>query len=208
MCDKRDEIDGVTYASCGWERFYPGSDYVFEGERSIGILCSIRPVYRKLIYHSKANSISQSGRYTVNDSISQLVHEVEGSDIWVERFNRHIESFPKDCHVKVADIFSLFNGKVNEILSADNIHPNAKGYGIIARVVAGLGGRALRDMHPTLSKSAEAPHSRICTFLSIFSQTGFCFTGIVLRSILFFFYCNLIFFHTCEIGTQKQDPPT
>ena len=65
--------------------------------------------------------------------------EVEGSDIWVEKFNRHIESFAKDRHVKVADIFPLFNGNEDELLSADSIHPNAKGYEVIARAVANLG---------------------------------------------------------------------
>lgn len=50
---------------------------------------------------------------------------------WVNRFNQHLESF-EDGNLKVANIYHLFQGKENELLSLDRFHPNARGYALIA----------------------------------------------------------------------------
>jgi lysophospholipase L1-like esterase len=50
---------------------------------------------------------------------------------WVQRFNQHLESF-EDGHLKVANIFRLFEGRQSELISSDRFHPNSRGYVLIA----------------------------------------------------------------------------
>jgi lysophospholipase L1-like esterase len=58
---------------------------------------------------------------------------------WVNKFNsqlRQLELFP---HVKVADLYSAFKGRERELISWDSIHPNQKGYQVIAVALYELG---------------------------------------------------------------------
>ncbi|PTY73831.1 hypothetical protein B5V88_16615 [Heyndrickxia sporothermodurans] len=65
--------------------------------------------------------------------------EIKGVDKWVEAFNHNIESLTKSPLIKVADIHHLFMGKEQEVLSSDHIHPNHRGYCLIANALTKLG---------------------------------------------------------------------
>ncbi|MFZ3589658.1 GDSL-type esterase/lipase family protein [Bacillus sp. DJP31] len=54
-------------------------------------------------------------------------------DPWVQTFNQHVQGFSSIPNVKIADIYSVFKGCENDLLSSDKIHPNGKGYFEIAR---------------------------------------------------------------------------
>ncbi|MCD7035816.1 GDSL-type esterase/lipase family protein [Metabacillus sp. GX 13764] len=61
------------------------------------------------------------------------------ADKWVRKFNQVIQSFRFGEHVKIADLYSAFKNRETEYLSADHIHPNDKGYQVIAEKLAELG---------------------------------------------------------------------
>jgi lysophospholipase L1-like esterase len=51
---------------------------------------------------------------------------------WVQTFNQGLLRF-EDRQVKVVDVFHMFKGKEKSFLSLDGLHPNGKGYALIAR---------------------------------------------------------------------------
>ena len=65
--------------------------------------------------------------------------ELKGSDKWVEAFNHDIERLANPPVIRVADIHDLFLGKEKELLANDHVHPNTKGYHLIANSLHQLG---------------------------------------------------------------------
>jgi lysophospholipase L1-like esterase len=62
------------------------------------------------------------------------------ADKWVRLFNRHLNSFDNGSTIRVADIYSAFKGRQDELLSRrDHIHPNDLGYQEIAYTLFHLG---------------------------------------------------------------------
>lgn len=62
---------------------------------------------------------------------------------WIERFNTHIESFSDMRNLKVANIYDVFKGNEDRLLAADGIHPNGKGYYLMAEEMRKLGYESL-----------------------------------------------------------------
>lgn len=61
---------------------------------------------------------------------------------YVTRFNRYLFGL-SDGYFRVADIYGSFAGREKELLSADGLHPNGKGYRIIAEQLNRLGYKPL-----------------------------------------------------------------
>ncbi|MGM0874092.1 MAG: GDSL-type esterase/lipase family protein [Bacillota bacterium] len=62
------------------------------------------------------------------------------ADKWVRLFNRHLNSFDNGLTIRVVDIYSVFKGRQDELLSRrDHIHPNDLGYQEIAHKLFHLG---------------------------------------------------------------------
>lgn len=58
---------------------------------------------------------------------------------WVGRFNTHIQRLAKRDDVKVADVHNAFLNHEQQFLSLDKIHPNDRGYRVIAEELDRLG---------------------------------------------------------------------
>ncbi|MDR7072339.1 GDSL-type esterase/lipase family protein [Fictibacillus barbaricus] len=58
---------------------------------------------------------------------------------WVNLFNKYIKTFEKFPCVKVGDLYDAFKGREKELVSFDTVHPNKKGYQVIAVVLYELG---------------------------------------------------------------------
>ncbi|MEW9502672.1 GDSL-type esterase/lipase family protein [Jeotgalibacillus marinus] len=65
--------------------------------------------------------------------------QVPQADIWVQKFNEHLQGFSSISNLKVANIYSIFKGNTKTLLSSDGIHPNQQGYDQMARAVYNLG---------------------------------------------------------------------
>ncbi|KMM38410.1 SGNH/GDSL hydrolase family protein [Guptibacillus hwajinpoensis] len=61
------------------------------------------------------------------------------ANYWVQAFNDHIEDCSIEEHVKVADVFTLFRGREEKLLSDDGIHPNDEGQKVIAKALVETG---------------------------------------------------------------------
>lgn len=65
--------------------------------------------------------------------------EIALADTWVRFFNRQLNSFDNGKTIRVADIYSVFKGRQEDLLSKDRIHPNNLGYQEIAHTLTQLG---------------------------------------------------------------------
>ncbi|WP_017380531.1 GDSL-type esterase/lipase family protein [Paenisporosarcina sp. TG-14] len=63
---------------------------------------------------------------------------------WVSKFNLHIKKSEKYSRVRVADIYNAFFSHEQEYLSFDRVHPNDRGYEVIAKSIKNLGIDSLR----------------------------------------------------------------
>jgi lysophospholipase L1-like esterase len=52
---------------------------------------------------------------------------------WVRRFNRYLQRISEEQIQVVTEVFDKFVGRETELLSEDHVHPNRKGYRVIAR---------------------------------------------------------------------------
>ncbi|MGV3489074.1 MAG: GDSL-type esterase/lipase family protein [Tuberibacillus sp.] len=59
------------------------------------------------------------------------------ADLWIHRFNSHLNEYAHYPHIGIADIHSAFLGREQELLNG--IHPNDRGYEVIANVLHQLG---------------------------------------------------------------------
>ncbi|WP_202128516.1 SGNH/GDSL hydrolase family protein [Paenibacillus dendrobii] len=64
--------------------------------------------------------------------------QVEAATLWVQQFNRYINGYWGGNYA-VANIFSSFQGREHELLSFDHLHPNGRGYKVIAEHLHRLG---------------------------------------------------------------------
>lgn len=58
---------------------------------------------------------------------------------WIKKFNSAIQSFNLGQHIRIADIYSAFKHHEEQYLSSDRVHPNDKGYKVMAEKLAELG---------------------------------------------------------------------
>lgn len=58
---------------------------------------------------------------------------------WIHAFNTHLASFSSMPHIGIANIYSPFEGRQKELLSSDHVHPNPKGYKVMAEATYRLG---------------------------------------------------------------------
>lgn len=61
------------------------------------------------------------------------------ADKWIHLFNQTLNGFDDGQLIRVANIYSVFKGKENQLLSRDGIHPNDRGYQAIAKCLSELG---------------------------------------------------------------------
>ncbi|USB33477.1 GDSL-type esterase/lipase family protein [Paenibacillus sp. YPG26] len=64
--------------------------------------------------------------------------QISEANSWVGSFNRYAAQYSSRVY-GFADIFSAFAERGRELLSIDQVHPNGKGYRIIAEQLNGLG---------------------------------------------------------------------
>jgi lysophospholipase L1-like esterase len=76
-----------------------------------------------------------SGPYAVKVvGLYNPLPEFEEAIFWVNKFNEHLRSLHGGS-VAVVDVYDLFLGKEDDLLSDDRFHPNAEGYRLIAERV-------------------------------------------------------------------------
>ncbi|SMF81204.1 Lysophospholipase L1 [Paenibacillus uliginis N3/975] len=63
---------------------------------------------------------------------------------YVIRFNRYLIGLGDGGYFRVADVYSRFAGREQEMLSIDGVHPNTKGHRVIAEQLNQLGYKPLK----------------------------------------------------------------
>ena len=61
------------------------------------------------------------------------------ADQWIEQFNARLLAHTTYPNTKLADIHTAFEGKQNQLLVPGGVHPNDKGYEVIANTLTDLG---------------------------------------------------------------------
>ncbi|MNP64920.1 Spore germination lipase LipC [compost metagenome] len=68
--------------------------------------------------------------------------QIEAASYYVQQYNHYIESFTSGTFA-VANTYDSFRGRERELLTLDRIHPNGRGYRVIADQLNLLGYRPL-----------------------------------------------------------------
>ena len=76
-----------------------------------------------------------SGRLPVQSEISQLSLEGMDDSPFPEGLNTIIRRLVADRNVTLVDLYPLFQGRANELIANDLIHPNDAGYAVMAEAV-------------------------------------------------------------------------
>lgn len=87
------------------------------------------------------NQIKSSSRYPYIIRAVGLYNpypRVDAATQWVQQYNRYISGF-WGRNYAAANIFPAFYGRENELLSLDHLHPNGRGYKVIAEQLNRLG---------------------------------------------------------------------
>jgi lysophospholipase L1-like esterase len=64
--------------------------------------------------------------------------DIDVADKWVRLFNKHLRSFTNG-NIAITDAYHSFKGNEDKFLSCDRLHPNPKGYQVIAEELNKLG---------------------------------------------------------------------
>lgn len=83
----------------------------------------------KALYHIKKNS---NQPYIIRViGLYNPLPQIEEASYYIQQFNHYIERYQRRT-LAVANIYPLFLGRERELLSLDHVHPNGRGYRIIA----------------------------------------------------------------------------
>jgi lysophospholipase L1-like esterase len=115
--------DLITLTAGGNDLIRAAKQYYSDGKAS-GFQTSLQHCHEN--YKSIIN--------TLYNPLPQLAEGIE----WVTKFNQNIQSF-EGHNIRMAKIYAPFLGKEKELLSFDHIHPNARGYHVIAAQLDQLG---------------------------------------------------------------------
>ncbi|MED3564215.1 GDSL-type esterase/lipase family protein [Bacillus xiapuensis] len=90
----------------------------------------------------KIHALNPLQKYTYLIRLLNLYNpfpDIPEADSWIQNFNARLKMFSKIPHIGVADIYHPFAGRQKELLSIDNVHPNAMGYKVMAESTYQLG---------------------------------------------------------------------
>ncbi|GGK32253.1 spore germination lipase LipC [Caldalkalibacillus thermarum] len=68
---------------------------------------------------------------------------------WIKKFNQELKRFEEQPTVKVIPVYKAFKGREGQVLWIDRLHPNAKGYEVIAEELDKAG------YYPLLKKKSD-----------------------------------------------------
>ncbi|MFC0214427.1 GDSL-type esterase/lipase family protein [Paenibacillus chartarius] len=128
------EADLITITAGGNDLIQAALPYVYEGDANIllAALQGYQTNYREmlqLIRDMKGDAWDRSAVVLVG-LFNPLPLMAEAA-VWVRKFNEFLRELA--CgNVFVVDIYDAFVGKERELLYSDHIHPNAKGYAVMA----------------------------------------------------------------------------
>jgi lysophospholipase L1-like esterase len=127
------EADMITITAGGNDLVDAAKDFLFTQNQDVFMKALIRckKNYDGIVAGIRSLKSGQRSYLIRTVDLYNPFPSIPDANQWVQRFNRHIESF-EDGNVKVAKIFRLFQGRETELLSFDRFHPNGRGYELIA----------------------------------------------------------------------------
>lgn len=112
--------------------------FVFEGDANIlkSALQSYEANYRFML--ETIRDIEGSGDNPMPIILVGLYNPLplmKEASVWVRKFNEYLHNLsgPNVC---VVDVYDMFLGRERELLYSDHIHPNARGYAVMAEQIA------------------------------------------------------------------------
>ncbi|WP_235775326.1 MULTISPECIES: GDSL-type esterase/lipase family protein [Paenibacillus] len=134
-----------------------GNDLIHAAREAGGQSRSSQAVFDRALQESKGHlaavmsRIYQEKQGASNPWLVRIVGlynpypQMAGASDWVQRFNRQLAQYcGREC--AFADIYDSFAGHERELLSIDRLHPNGRGYRLIADRLQSLGySRLLRS---------------------------------------------------------------
>jgi len=139
---KMNRANIITISACGNDLIQASKDFIKSGDQT-DLVQSVKECHRNMmkimatIHELKKDCGVPFIIYLLNlyNPLSQVVL----ADKWVRLFNRHLRSFDNNKTIRVVDIYTVFEGRQEELLSRDRIHPNNLGYQEIANTLVQLG---------------------------------------------------------------------
>ncbi|QAA22076.1 lysophospholipase [Sporolactobacillus terrae] len=87
-------------------------------------------IYRIHLLHEDS---TDSYRVRILNLYNPLFY-IPGTNHWLEDYNKRLNQFEDDAHVRIADVYHAFSGYEPQLLGFDHLHPNPIGYRVMAEV--------------------------------------------------------------------------
>lgn len=129
--------DMITITAGGNDLIQAALPFVYEGDANIlnSALQAYEANYRRMLETirdikgkaAERNLIILVGLYNPLPLMAE-------AGVWVRKFNDYLRQLTSSS-VRVVDVYDAFVGRERELLYSDHIHPNAKGYAVIAKQI-------------------------------------------------------------------------
>ncbi|WP_409346991.1 GDSL-type esterase/lipase family protein [Paenibacillus sp. MBLB4367] len=127
----------ITVTAGGNDLLSAAKTFFYEG-RSDELKSALRHYaseYKRLVAELKQLKRSAKAPYMIRlVNLYNPIPMVPVAAFWVQQFNRQLMRY-EDRNIRVVSVFEAFEGREEELLYVDHIHPNANGYAVIAEQV-------------------------------------------------------------------------
>ncbi|RAV20634.1 GDSL-type esterase/lipase family protein [Paenibacillus contaminans] len=131
----------ITVTAGGNDLLAAAKSFLYDG-RSDELKSALRQynsVYKRLIAELKLLKRHARSPYMIRlVNLYNPIPMVPVAAFWIQQFNRQLMKF-EDRNIRVANVFEAFEGREEELLYIDHIHPNGNGYAVIAEQVRQTG---------------------------------------------------------------------
>jgi lysophospholipase L1-like esterase len=132
------DADIITITAGGNDLLQAALPFVYEGDDNIlkSALQAYEANYRGILETIREIKGDDTDLLIILVGLYNPLPLMTEASVWVRKFNDFLRQLAGSA-VRVVDVYDVFIGRERELLYSDHIHPNAKGYAVIAGQIIG-----------------------------------------------------------------------